>query len=80
MINADKYQLYYKFPVILRDKLLAGEIILPDTVLFTYNKILTYRAAERSVKDNHLVTIEDFKSYYELKKKPKIPRGMKKRF
>lgn len=36
-----------KFPAVLKDKLLRKEIELPDTVLFDYEPILTYRAVER---------------------------------
>lgn len=33
-----------KFPAVLREKLLKGEIELPDTTEFDYKKLLTYRA------------------------------------
>lgn len=65
-----------KFPAVLRDKLLNNEIELPDTTKFEYEKILTYRAVERTSDDNREITLEDFKSYFELKKTPKMPRGM----
>lgn len=64
-----------KFPAVLREKLLSGEIELPDTAMFEHEKIHTYRAVERDEKDFHEVTRDDFKSYYELKKTPKKPRG-----
>lgn len=69
-----------KFPAVLRDKLLNKEFELPDTTLVDYEKMLTYRAVERQPDDSHEVTIEDFKSYFELNKKPKSPRGMKTDF
>jgi hypothetical protein len=69
-------ELYMKFPVVLRDKLINGEIKLPDTVLFEYEKILTYRAVERKKDDIREITLDDFKSYFELNKKPKTPRGV----
>lgn len=65
-----------KFPVVLRDKLLNKEIELPDTTLFDYEKLLVYRAVKRKEDDYSEVTLEDFKSYFELGQKPKLPRGM----
>ena len=76
-MQVDK-SLFMKFPVALQEKLLNREIEFPDTTRFTYERILTYRAVARNSDDNREVTLEDFKSYYELKKTPKIPRGMKK--
>lgn len=69
-------ELCAKFPVVLRDKLLNNEIELPDTTLFEYEDLLTYRAVERNVDDNREVTLDDFRSYFELRKMPKKPRGM----
>lgn len=69
-------ELCNKFPAVLRDKLLSNEIELPDTTQFEYDNLLTYRAVERDVDDNREITLEDFKSYFELGKKPKRPRGM----
>lgn len=68
-------ELYLKFPAVLRDKLLNNEIELPDTTQFEYENLLTYRAVERSTDDNREVTLDDFKSYFELQKVPKTPRG-----
>lgn len=67
-----------KFPAVLRNKLLKKEIELPDNVLFDYEPILVYRAVERKKDDNRTVGLEDFKSYFELGKKPKNARGIKK--
>lgn len=69
-------ELCLKFPAILRDKLLNNEIELPDTTQFEYDELYTYRAVERVEDDNREVSLEDFRSYFELKKKPKTPRGM----
>lgn len=69
-------KLCIKFPVVLRDKLLKNEIEFPDTVEFEYDKLFTYRAVARNTGDNREVTLEDFKSYFELGKMPKKPRGM----
>ena len=60
-----------KFPVILKNKLLNKEIELPDSTKVEYTNILTYRAVERKSDDNHEITREDFKSYFELGKKPR---------
>lgn len=73
-------ELCMKFPAVLREKLLNHEIELPDTTLFDYERILTYRAVERKPDDSHEITSEDFKSYFELGKQPKSPRGIKKDF
>ena len=62
-----------KFPVVLRDKLLNGEIELPDSALIEYESVLTYRAIERKAEDHREITRDDFKSYFELGKKPKNP-------
>lgn len=75
-MHVDK-ELCVKFPAVLRDKLLNNELELPDTTQFEYDSLFTYRAVERNTDDYREVTLEDFKSYFELKKKPKRkPRGM----
>lgn len=43
---------------------------------FEYEDLYTYRAVERNWDDNRPVSLEDFKSYFELGKKPKRPRGV----
>ena len=69
-------ELYEKFPVILRDKLLKNEISFPNSTEFEYDRILVYRAVERKADDFHEITRADFRSYAELKKLPKkLPRG-----
>ena len=73
-------ELYMKFPVVLRDKLLSGEIELPDSTKINYEKIMVYRAVERKAEDNHEITLYDFRSYFELNKIPKKPRGIKEDF
>lgn len=55
----------------MRDKLLVREIELPDGTLVEYEKIWAYRAVEREAEDQHEVNIEDFRSYFELGKRPK---------
>ena len=45
-----------KFPVVLRDKLLNGEIELPDSALIEYESVLTYRAVERKAEDHREIT------------------------
>jgi hypothetical protein len=69
-------ELCLKFPAVLRDKLLNSEIELPNTTMINYNKIRTYRAVERKEDDHHAVDRDDFKSYFELSKNPKSPRGV----
>lgn len=68
-------EILMKFPVVLRDKLLKKEITFPDETEFEYEKIKTYRAVERKTDDFSEITLADFKSYFELGKKPKKPRG-----
>ena len=60
-----------KFPVVLRTKLLKKEIEFPDETKFEYEKMMVYRAVERKKDDYHEVTLDDFKSYFELGKKPR---------
>lgn len=73
-------ELCMKFPVVLRKKLMDHEIELPNTTMFEYEKILVYRAVTRRKDDYSEVNAEDFKSYFELGKCPKVPRGVKKDF
>lgn len=68
-------KLYEKFPGVLREKLQNKDIDFPDGTLFEYEPILTYRAVERKKEDCSEISILDFKSYYELGKTPKQPRG-----
>lgn len=68
--------LYLKFPAVLRDKLLNNEIELPETTQFEYDNLYTYRAVERKADDYTEVTLEDFRSYFDLHKIPKTPRGL----
>lgn len=70
-------ELCMKFPVVVREKLSKNEIELPDGTMFEYEKMQTYRAVERKADDNHEITIDDFRSYFELGRIPKKPRGMK---
>lgn len=70
-------ELCMKFPAVLRNKLLNKEIELPDTALIDYDRFLVYRAVERKTDDNHTITLQDFKSYFELNK---TPRGAKSNY
>lgn len=70
-------ELCMKFPVVLRDKLLSHEIELPDDTQIDYRTILVYRAVARKESDNSEITLDDFKSYFELNKNPKNPSGYK---
>ena len=51
--------------------------IFPPNTRFAYEKIFTYRAVERKKEDFSPITREDFRSYFELGKKPK-PRGVER--
>ena len=70
-------ELCMKFPSVLRYKLLNGELDLPESTRFTYEPIYAYRAVEREADNSSPVTRMDFRSYYELKKTPKHPRGLR---
>lgn len=72
----DFNELYLKFPVVLRNKLLNNDFQLPRGTKFQYEDIFAYRAVERTKEDNHEVSLTDFKSYFELGKSPKTPRGL----
>ena len=53
--------------------------MLYPEILSLYSTIFLVKQQEISyINFYREVTLEDFKSYYELKKTPKIPRGMKK--
>lgn len=69
-------EIFLRFPAVLRHKLLNGELELPVNTKFTYSPIYAYRAVEREASDIHEVSINDFRSYFELNKKPKMPRGL----
>ena len=64
-----------KFPSVLREKLLNHEIEFPEDTQFAYEKLYVYRAVEREEDDFRDITLEDFRSYAQLGKKPKRPRG-----
>ena len=66
-----------KFPAVLRQKLLDNEIEFPDSIQFEYEPLYTYRAVQRSEDDYREVSMEDFKSYFDLGKKA---RGIKENF
>lgn len=72
---------YMRFPAVLREKLMSGEIEFPDTTQFEYLPLRTYRAVAREKEDNHAVDYNDFKSYFELNQSPKKqPRGIRTDF
>lgn len=59
-------ELPMKFPVILRDKLRTGEIVLQDEVKFEYEPIQAFRCINRKESDTTAVSRNDFKSNAEL--------------
>lgn len=67
-----------KFPAFLRYKLSQNEIELPDGTMFEYEDLLVYRAVKREANDSREVTLNDFRSYFEEKKKPKQIKGAPK--
>lgn len=64
-------ELYSKFPYVLRNKLIKNEIRFPDSTKFEYDSLYVYRAVVRKRGDNSNVSLEDFKFYFELNKKPR---------
>ena len=71
-----KEEFYNKFPAILAQKLKNGDLIFPDNIEEEYEPIHVYRAIERKDGDDHPVDRLDFRSYFELKRTPKNPRGV----
>ena len=66
-----------KFPVVLKNKIKNKELFFPEGTQYIYEPILTYRAITREKNDFTEVNRGDFKSYFELGKKPKkMPRGV----
>lgn len=63
--------LYSKFPYVLKNKLMNNEIKFPSSTEFDYEPLRVYRAVSRKCDDNSGVSLNDFKSYFELKKKPR---------
>lgn len=61
-------ELLMKFPVIFRDKLRTGEIVLQDEVKFEYEPILAFRCINRKAGDNAAVSRSDFQSNAELRR------------
>jgi len=69
-------KLICKFPIVIQEKLNNKEFSFPSGTLFDYSPLYAYRAVERKSNDTSKVTTNDFKSYFELGKKPKkMPRG-----
>ena len=64
-------ELYENFPTILKEKLRNKEIEFPSNTKFDYEKIYVYRAVSREITDFHEIDKNDFRSYFELGKKPK---------
>lgn len=65
-----------RFPKPLKDKLLNEEIKFPSNTKFEYEPFRAYRAVKREKEDCRPVDLNDFKSHYELGKRPKKPRGI----
>lgn len=61
-------ELLMKFPVIFRDKLRSGEIVLQDEVKFEYEPILAFRCITRKESDTTAVSRNDFQSNAELRR------------
>lgn len=78
IITDEKEKYYQLFPAIIKQKIKEGKLIFPFNTLFEYQPILVYRAVERKKEDFHEITLEDFKSYFQLNKTPKSARGIKK--
>jgi len=62
-------ELYMRFPVNFREKLLDGSVVFEEGTKVEYEKILVYRAVERRKDDYRPVDKSDFKSHFELGKK-----------
>lgn len=65
-------KIYDRFSDFFSSKLINEEVSFPDEALFDYETIEPiYRVVEREKEDWSPVTNDDFKSYCELKKKPR---------
>lgn len=71
-----KEEFYNKFPTILAQKLKDGDFFFPDNIQVQYEPIHVYRVVTREEGDDRPVDQLDFRSYFELNKKPKNPRGV----
>ncbi|MCM1304089.1 MAG: hypothetical protein NC305_11880 [Lachnospiraceae bacterium] len=58
--------LLMKFPVIFRNKLESGEIVLQDEVKFEYEPVWAFRCIDRKAADTTDVSRNDFRSNAEL--------------
>ena len=71
----DEKEYYMKFPSVLKQALLNGEVCFDDKTQKEYEPFEVYRGVVREKGETLEVKKEDFLSYAELKKKP---RGKKK--
>lgn len=60
---------YYKFPILLREKLENQEISFPEGTKFAYESIIGYRSIIRNDGDNTPFNRNDMRSYAEKGKK-----------
>lgn len=60
---------YYKFPMLLRNKLENQEISFPEGTKFEYESIIGYRSIIRNDGDNTPFNRNDMRSYAELGRK-----------
>ena len=71
-MSEELLQIYSKFPVAFRNKLINQEIVFPDNTEFSYNKFLAFRGICREVDDVTPLNRGDMRSYFE---EGKVPRG-----
>lgn len=60
---------YYKFPILLREKLENQEIFFPEGTKFEYESIIGYRSIIRNDGDHTPFNRNDMRSYAELGRK-----------
>ena len=74
MSEKELLEIFSKFPVAFRNKLISHEISLPEKTQFNYSKFLAFRGISREKDDMTPVNREDMRSYYE---EGRTPRGIK---
>ncbi len=72
MNQAERLELYNKFPAVLRDKLNAKEFDFPEGTQFIYESFQAYRLISREEDDDTPLNRNDMRSYHDL---GRVPRG-----
>lgn len=71
MNEMELLEIYNKFPVVLRHKLINSEVVFPDKTMFSYEQFKAFRGILREPEDHTPLNVNDMKSYFEEGKKPR---------